>query len=147
MKSQSIAKVAAILALTCFAQTTCRAQTLIDCDFSRGSFTDLGWVVKGDWDVFRYPAEATKNPGPVARFAANKPGGSLTKSFREIKNPTSLSLSLDYGWGWGDASQGPDSVSFMLLDGRGNGYIFEVHRCKATWAVQWGKSRQRSSRP
>ena len=27
----------------------------------------------------------------------------------------------------------------MLLDGRGYGYAFEVHRCKATWAVQWAK--------
>ena len=27
----------------------------------------------------------------------------------------------------------------MLLDARGNGYVFEVHRCKATWAVQWAK--------
>ncbi len=27
----------------------------------------------------------------------------------------------------------------MLLDTGGNGYLFEVHRIKATWAVQWGK--------
>ena len=27
----------------------------------------------------------------------------------------------------------------MLLDARSNGYVFEVHRCKAKWAVQWGK--------
>jgi hypothetical protein len=27
----------------------------------------------------------------------------------------------------------------MLLDPRSNGYIFEVHRTKATWAVQWAK--------
>jgi hypothetical protein len=27
----------------------------------------------------------------------------------------------------------------MLLDAKGNGYVFEVHRCKAKWAVQWGK--------
>ena len=27
----------------------------------------------------------------------------------------------------------------MLLDPKSNGYLFEVHRVKATWAVQWGK--------
>ena len=78
-------------------------------------------------------------PGPVARFAANKPDGSLTKNFEEIKNPRTLTLSLDYGWGWGSAEQGSDAVSFMLLDATGNGYVFEVHRCKATWAVQWAR--------
>jgi hypothetical protein len=95
--------------------------------------------VKGDWDVFLYSKEVANNPGPVARFPANKPDGSLTKTFGEIKNPSKLSLSLDYGWGWGDRNQGADSVSFMLLDARSSGYIFEVHRTKATWAVQWGK--------
>jgi len=75
----------------------------------------------------------------VARFAANKPDGSLSKSFDELKNPRKLTLSLDYGWGWGDVAQGADSVSFMLLDASGNGYAFKVHRVKATWAVQWSK--------
>ncbi len=28
----------------------------------------------------------------------------------------------------------------MLLDPSGNGYVFEVHRVKAKWAVQWGKA-------
>ena len=56
--------------------------------------------------MFRYPIEAAKNPGPVARFAANKPDGSLAKTFEEVKNPKTLSLSLDYGWGWGGAVQG-----------------------------------------
>jgi hypothetical protein len=95
--------------------------------------------VKGDWEVFQYAKEASNNPGAVARFAANKPDGSLTKSFREIKYPAKLTLSLDYGWGWGDTGQAADSVSFMLLDSRNTGYIFEVHRTKANWAVQWGK--------
>ena len=85
------------------------------------------------------PTEAAKNPGPVARFAANKPDGSLTTTFEEVKNPRTLSLSLDYGWGWGDAGQASDAVSFMLLDASGNGYVFEVHRCKARWAVQWAR--------
>lgn len=120
-----------------FAQTTCMAHTVINADFSKGDFAALGWKVKGDWDVFGYPKEAANNPGLVARFAAHKPTGSLTKNFAEVKNPKKLMLSLDYGWGWGDTSQGADSISFMLLDAKGNGYVFEVHRCKAKWAVQW----------
>lgn len=119
--------------------TICLGQTAIDANFSRGGFAELGWRAKGDWDVFQYPKEAAHNPGPVARFAANKPSGSLTKTFDEIKNPSYLSLSLDYGWGWGDANQPADSVAWMLLDSHGNGYAFEVHRCKAAWAVQWAK--------
>jgi hypothetical protein len=117
----------------------CSAQTILEADFSKGDFAALGWEAKGDWDVFRYPKQAAKNPGDVARFAANKPDGSLTKSFSEIKKPRKLSLALDYGWGWGDAGQAADAASFMLLDPQGNGYVFEVHRCKANWAVQWAK--------
>jgi hypothetical protein len=121
------------------APATCRAQAVIDSDFSRGNFADLGWRVEGAWDVFRYPAPAAKDPGPVARFAARKPAGSLTKTFPPVRNPQMLKLSLDYGWGWGDAGQAADSVAFMLLDAAGDGYLFEVHRCKARWAVQWAK--------
>jgi hypothetical protein len=139
MKSASIARVAAFLLVASWAGTICDAQTVIDSDFSKRSFAALGWKVQGDWDVFEYPKEAANNPGPVARFAANKPAGSLIKTFRELKNPRKLTISLDYGWGWGDAVQGADSVSLMLADTRGDGYIFEVHRCKATWAVQWGR--------
>jgi hypothetical protein len=51
-----------------------------------------------------------------------------------------MTLSLDYGWGWGDVGQGSDSVSFLLLDAKGNGYAFKFHRTKANWAVQWGKA-------
>lgn len=130
---------AALFVAIVFAETISLGQTIVDSDFSQGSFADLGWQAKGDWDVYRYPDEAANNPGRLARLAANKPGGSLTKTFDEIKNPRYLSLSLDYGWGWGDANQPADSVAWMLLDSRGNGYIFEVHRCKATWAVQWAK--------
>lgn len=122
-----------------FAPTTCSAQTVINADFSKGDFAVLGWRAKGDWDVFRYSKEAANNPGPVARFAARKPAGSLTKNFPEVKNPNKLTLSLDYGWGWGDADQGADSVSFLLLDAKDNGYVFEVHRCRAKWAVQWAE--------
>ena len=116
-----------------------RAQTVVDADFSKGDFAALSWKVKGDWDVFAYPRTTANNPGRVARFPARKPAGSLTKTFPEIKNPRKLTLSLDYGWGWGDTAQGADAVSFMLLDARSNGYVFEVHRTRAKWAVQWGK--------
>ena len=123
---------------TLLAQTACQAKTIIDSDFSKGDFASLIWKVKGDWDVFHYPNGPAHNPGRVARLAANTPDGSLTREFAEIKNPQSLTLSLEYGWGWGDAGQAADSISCMLLDPRGDGYIFEVHRCKAKWAVQWG---------
>ncbi|HVX15571.1 MAG TPA: hypothetical protein VHC22_30570 [Pirellulales bacterium] len=119
--------------------TVCQAQTIVDADFSKKGFDALGWKVEGAWDIFKYPQESGRNPGLVARYPARKPGGSLTKKFDEIKNPRKLTLSLDYGWGWGDVDQGADSVSFMLLDPKGNGYLFEVHRVKATWALQWAK--------
>jgi hypothetical protein len=128
-----------VLAAALLGQAPCLAQTVIDADFSRGDFAELGFKAKGDWDLFLYPKKAANNPGRVARFGANKPDGSLTKSFSEVKTPQSLALSLDYGWGWGDATQGADSISFMLLDGKDNGYAFKVHRCKAKWAVQWGR--------
>jgi hypothetical protein len=139
MRTATFANLAAFLVVAACAPTICEAQTIVDSDFSKGGFAALGWKVNGDWDVFVYPKEAANNPGPVARFAANKPNGLLTKTFAEITNPKKLTLSLDYGWGWGDAGQGADSVSFLLLDSRGNGYVVEVHRCKATWAVQWGR--------
>jgi hypothetical protein len=132
-------KVAALFVAASFVPAICAAQTIIDSDFSRGDFAALGWKATGDWDVFLYPKEAANNPGRVARFAANKPDGSLSKTFTEITNPSKLTLSLDYGWGWGDAGQAADLVAFMLVDLKGNGYVFEVHRCKARWAVQWGK--------
>lgn len=133
-----LVRLAAAIVFAGLAQTTCFAQALIDADCSRGDFAALGWKADGDWDVYTYPA-AANNPSAVARFAANKPDGSLTRTFPEVKNPKNLTLSLEYGWGWGDAGQAADKVSFMLLDGRQNGYAFEVHRAKATWAVQWAK--------
>jgi hypothetical protein len=139
IRGSSFAKLAAFLMALAFAGTSCMAQAVVESDFSKRDFAALGWTVKGDWDVFRYPTESANNPGPVARFAANKPEGSLTKTFPEIRNPQALALALDYGWGWGSVEQGSDAVSFMLLDPRGNGYVFEIHRCKATWAVQWGR--------
>ena len=139
MKATAIAIAAALFVVAGWPEARSLGQTVVDTDFARGNFVALGWKAKGDWDVFRYPIEASKDPGPVARFAANKPDGSLSRAFEEVKNPKRLSLSLDYGWGWGAADQGSDAVSFMLLDAIGNGYAFEVHRCKATWAVQWAR--------
>jgi len=139
METASTAGLVALIVVISITPTPCLAQTIIDSDFSRGDFAALGWKAKGDWDLFRYPKEAANNPGVVARFPARKPNGSLTKTFAEIRNPRKLTLSLDYGWGWGDTVQGADSVSWMLLDAGGNGYVFEVHRCKARWAVQWGR--------
>jgi hypothetical protein len=137
-KATSIVRIAVLFAWGCMFGTTCIAETIIDSDFSQGDFARLGWQPTGDWDVFQYPKDAANIPGSLARFPANKkPDGSLTKRFKEIRNPSKLTLSLDYGWGWGDANQPADSVAFMLLDAEGDGYAFEVHRCRATWAVQW----------
>src|SRR5579884_605549 len=139
MRAALIARLVMVFVILGLGRTICSAQTVINTDFSKEDFAALGWKAKGGWDVFQYPKEAANNPGLVARFAANKPAGSLTKNFAEVKNPKKLTLSLDYGWGWGDAGQAADVVSFMLLDAKGDGYLFEVHRAKAKWAVQWGK--------
>jgi hypothetical protein len=120
--------------------TTGRAQApVIDSDFAKGDFQALGWQAKGDWDVTRYQKDLANSPGTVARFAANKPDGALAKSFPEVKGTARLALSLEYGWGWGEAGQGADTVALMLLDTGGDGYLFEVHRTRAKWAVQWAK--------
>lgn len=124
----------------CIAQTAGPRQTLLESDFAKGDLASLGWKASGTCDVFAYPKETAHNPGPIARFPARKPKGTLTRTFPEVKNPRNLALSLEYGWGWGDASQPADSVSFMLLDAAGKGYAFKVHRCKDRWAVQWGKA-------
>jgi hypothetical protein len=139
MKTAPFPKTIAFFVVAAFTQSIGLAQTVVDADFSKSNFAALGWKAKGDWDVFQYPKEAAKNPGPVARFAANKPDGSLVKTFDEVKNPSKLNLSIDYGWGWGDVAQGADSVSSMLLDAKGDGYFFKIHRTKAKWAVQWAK--------
>ena len=115
------------------------AEPLVHSDFSKGDFAALGWKPDGAWDVFRYPGEPKNDPGPLARFAANKPDGSLTRAFPAVDDPEQLVLSVDYGWGWGEAGQQADAVQYMLLDDNRDGYLFEVHRCKANWAVQWGK--------
>jgi hypothetical protein len=115
----------------------CKAEVIFKSDFSKGDFADLGWIVKGDWDIFKYGVK--NDPGPVARYPTNKPdGGTLTKKFEEVKDPQKLVLSFDYGWGWGSEDQGADSVSIMLLDSNGDGYIFTIGRWKAKWCFQWG---------
>jgi hypothetical protein len=115
---------------------TAWAQPLANTDFSKGDFAALGWQVEGAWDIFDYKA-AANNPGPVARMAARSGAGKLTKTFDAVKNPKNLTLSLDIGWGWGAADKGDDCSEFMLLDARGDGYIFHIQRWKAKWAVQW----------
>jgi hypothetical protein len=139
MRAAAAARLVLVFAVAGLAPATGLAQPAVDSDFAKGGFAALGWKAQGAWDVFQYPKEVAKNPGPVARFPAHKPGGSLAHTFAEVRNPRKLTLSLDYGWGWGDAGQAADSVSWMLLDARGNGYLFEVHRTRARWAVQWGK--------
>jgi len=112
-----------------------RAEVVVDTDFGQGDFSKLGWKADGPWDITTYPSDKN-NPGPVARFPARKPDGTLTKTFAELKNPGKLALSMDVGWGWG-ASDHAESAAFMLLDAQGDGYIFQTCRAKANWAVQW----------
>jgi hypothetical protein len=139
MSVTTAARAAAVLAVALLAQATCHAQVVVNADFSRGDFKTLGWQVQGDWDIFQYPKDTANNPGRVARFPANKPDGALTRPFAEVRDPGRVTLSLDYGWGWGDTAQGADSIAVMLLDAQGDGYLFEVHRSKARWAVQWAR--------
>ncbi|MBS0205778.1 MAG: hypothetical protein JSS49_22990 [Planctomycetes bacterium] len=136
MPAASVTALLCCLMLTGLLQSSGLAQTVIDSDFSKGDFARLGWKVQGDWSVYKYPNDVKNNPGLLARFAANKPDGSLTYSFDEVRDVRGLELSLEYGWGWGDAAQGADGVSFMLLNGEGSGYFFRFHRVKANWAVQ-----------
>ena len=81
MRVKSRFILAMLTALAMVGPTVCQAQVIIESDFSKGDFAALDWKPKGDWDVFRYPDEAKNNPGKLARFAANKPEGSLTKTF------------------------------------------------------------------
>ena len=127
---------ACLLALVC-APAIGWADVVVETDFAKGDFQALGWKAEGAWDIATYPAEKN-NPGPVARFAARQPDGTLTKTFAEIKNPKKLTLSLDAGYGWGAADH-CEGISFMLLDAKGDGYIFCRQRAKANWAVQWAR--------
>ena len=113
---------------------------VVDTDFAKGDFKALGWKASGAWDITTYPGDKN-NAGPVARFAARKPAGTLTKTFDRINNPKNLALSLDAGWGWGtpDHSQ---MLAVMLLDDNGNGYIFLTARAKANWGARSAAGRQ-----
>lgn len=135
--SHTIRNTLVLLAVTALAVPVGSAREIFSADFSKGDFNSFGWEVRGGWDIFDYHA-ATNNPGPVARFAARQPEGQLRKTFPVVKEPETLTLSLDVGWGWGEAGQGADTISFMLLDDQECGYVFQVTRAKANWAVQWG---------
>jgi hypothetical protein len=135
MKMPSLMLAGCVLLAATFCAALCPAATVVNTDFSKGDFQSLGWKPDGAWEIVTYPGEKN-NPGPVARFPARTPAGRLTKTFGQIKNPTKLELSFDIGWGWGAADHS-QATGVMLLDNRGNGYIFETQRAKATWAVQW----------
>lgn len=115
------------------------SETLLQADFARGDLAELGWQADGAWDLFE-DHRIQKSPGRMARFAANRPAGTLTHTFTSVRNPARLTLDLDYGWGWGDAAQGADSIAFQLLNAEGSGYAFKIHRTRARWAVQWGRA-------
>jgi len=141
MAAARIGRIGMAVLLTGFLSATGHGQTpVIDADFARGDLRTLGWQVAGDWDIVRYPKTLTNSPGAVARFAANKPDGTLTKSFPEVRRAARLTLSLDYGWGWGDAGQGADMVAVMLLDGRGT-----APRSKFTAPRRSGRSSESES--
>ena len=91
MKAPWILELAGVCLLVALLQTPSSAETIVDSDFSQGDFASLGWQAIGDWDVFLYPREAANNPGRVARFPTNRPDGSLTKTFAEIRNPSNCS--------------------------------------------------------
>lgn len=133
------------LSLGQFWATSLRAaeEVVFKADFSSEDLAAEGWNIVGDWKVVTYECPEKTNPGPVVRFAARKPPGLLSHSFSPVRDPRKLALSLNYGWGWGDAGQAADSSSFMLLDDRGAGYLFRIHRCDANWAVQWGRVENR----
>ncbi len=124
------------------ATASSQAGDVFSTDFSKGTFDSLGWVAKGGWTIID-PGSAkpdlAKNPGPVAKFPANgTSAGTLIKKFDALNNPASLKLTFDGGFGWGGPNHA-QGLAVMLLDAKDNGYIFNIARAKANWAVQWGK--------
>ena len=111
----------------------------VETDFPRVDLAALGWEAKGDDGTFF--SIPRKQPTIQARGSLRRkqPRWLADEILRRDRNPGKLHFRMDYGWGWGDAGQAADAVSFMLLDAKGSGYIFEVHRCKANWAVQSAK--------
>jgi hypothetical protein len=140
MKNTSLATAAVALFALVLVPVVCRAQAVVETDFSKEDFESLGWKAQGAWSIYTYPPKQN-NPGPVARYGANQPldepDGTLTKTFDEIKNPQKLELSIDAGWGWGGADHTDAGVAFMLLDDNDNGYVFLATRAKAGRAAQW----------
>ena len=138
------------LKLTCLAVSgilllgsVAQAEEIFNTDFSSGEIEALGWESEGQpWQIFDYAtvkAAVQNNPGKLARFPGRGSDiGDLIKSFPALANPQSLQLTYEAGWGWGPENAG-DSLLVMLLDDKGNGYVFDVHRTAATWALQWGK--------
>ena len=80
MRAVQTAILVAFFVAAGLAQAVCLGETLVDSNFSKGDFAALGWQPKGAWDVFTHPKEISNNPGPVARFAANQPGGYMTET-------------------------------------------------------------------
>ena len=110
--------------------------------FRESRFRGNGLATERGLGSVQISEEIAKNPGRVARFRGQSTGRNIDSRLSGDRHPRTLTLALDYGWGWGDANQGADSVSFLLLNAEGNGYAFKIHRCKATWAVQWGRATQ-----
>ena len=139
-----------LLAIGLIAAQAARADDVFNSNFANGSFDTLGWRTPtgppAHWVIYDYQKDHPElkiSPGPVAKYGAtakdDKNTELLIRKFPALANPTSLTLTFDAGWGWGAPGQGSDSLAVMLLDDDGNGYDFEVHRTKATWAAQWAK--------
>lgn len=127
-------------ALILAAAAPAHAAEVFNSDFSQGAFEKLGWTAKGDWTIVNFGNDRPNlenNPGPVAKFPANgKKAGMLTKTFDPVKDPKELKLTFDAGYGWGSPTHS-QGLQIMLLDADGNGYVFDNHRAKAKWGVQW----------
>ena len=121
------------------ASSFARAGEVFSTDFGKGTIDSQGYVAKGDWSVVDYiivKSGITNNPGPVAKWPANgQTIGVLTKKFASTTGAFKLTFDAGYGWGGKDH---PQNLSVMLLDDKGNGYIFVCMRASATWAAQYG---------
>ncbi len=122
-----------------------QAGEIFNTDFSKGDFVKLGWIAKGPWQILDYGADKpdlANNPGKVVRLPGNgQETGLLTKKFKSITNPASLTLTFDGGYGWG-AKDHAHGLTILILDGEGNGYVFLNMRVKAIWGAQWAQVAQ-----
>ena len=89
---------------------TAQAGEIINTDFSKGTFQELGWKAEGKFDVFKYET-SQNNPGAVARMPARSGKGTLTKTFTEVKQPAKLELSLDWAGAGGRQARRPMAPS------------------------------------